>query len=69
MSYPKTYATVVRVEPDGTVVARADRGGEVTTHIRARNGSRTPTASVVRGLRIKLYERPGGRVNFRRVGR
>ncbi len=66
--YPKTYATVVRRSPSGEMVVLADDGRRLTTHIRARNGGRTPTESIQPGVRIKLYRR-GDRTNWRRVGR
>lgn len=69
--YPKTYATITRADDaSGLLAVRTDSGATLTIAVRQRNGGRTSTASLVPGVRVKLYRRPCDRsLHFRRVGR
>jgi hypothetical protein len=66
--YPKTYAIITRRHPDDSLTMITTAGAEVTSHVRARNGGRTPSAMIRPGLTVKLYMR-GPWLNWRRVGR
>ena len=68
MPYPKTYATIVARRYDREITARTEDGIEHDLLLEWRNG-KSSTSAFVRGVRIKLYRRPGRpHLNFRKVG-
>jgi hypothetical protein len=69
LRYPKTYATITRVEArsdDTLLYVRTVHGRDLQTSMRQRNG-RGHTAESIPGTRIKLYIR-NNQYYFRKVG-